>query len=123
MEDVTSDTTEQQAALFAALADPTRLRLVKLLSRQRDQHPLCVNALAGRLGVSQSAVSQHLRVLRSAGLGKGQRMGYRVHYFINPDVLGHLRDLVWDTLNPEGPGGGQPCEQLRQGSGEDVSSP
>ncbi len=121
MEDVSIETTEQQAALFAALADPTRLRLVKLLSRQRDQHALCVNALAGRLGVSQSAVSQHLRVLRGAGLVKGQRMGYRVHYYINPDVVERLRDLLWDALNPEGAGGGEPGEQLRQGREEDVS--
>ena len=123
MEELTTENVEQQAALFAALADPTRLKLVKLLSRQRDQHALCVNALAGRLGVSQSAVSQHLRVLRGAGLVKGQRRGYRVHYFINPDVLEHLRDLVWDALNPEGAKDGEPCQQFRQGRDEDVSSP
>ena len=117
------DTTEEQAALFAALADPTRLKLVKLLSRQRDQHALCVNALAGRLGVSQSAVSQHLRVLRGAGLVKGQRRGYRVHYFINPDVLQRLQELVWDALNLEGAEQGQPCQQSREGRDRDVSSP
>jgi len=108
MEDVTIETTEQQAALFAALADRTRLRLVKLLSRQRDQHALCVNALAGRLGVSQSAVSQHLRVLRSAGLVKGEKLGYRVHYFVNPEVEERLRHLVLDVLNIEEADEGQP---------------
>jgi ArsR family transcriptional regulator len=123
MEDVTIDTAEQQAALFAALADPTRLRLVKLLSRQRDQHALCVNALAGRLGVSQSAVSQHLRVLRGAGLVKGQRRGYRVHYFINPDVLERLRDLVWDALNVEGGDEGQPRHDPSPERDEDMASP
>lgn len=101
MEDNPIDAIAQEAALFRALADPTRLRLVKLLSRQRDQHALCVNALAGRLGVSQPAVSQHLRVLRSVGLVKGQRGGYRVHYFLNPEVEGRLRQLVRDVLNVE----------------------
>jgi DNA-binding transcriptional ArsR family regulator len=78
---------EEQAALFGVLADPTRLKLLQLLSRQQEQDALCVNALAYRLGITQSAVSQHLRVLKSAGLVKGERRGYRVHYFINQAAL------------------------------------
>ena len=123
MEELTTENVEEQAALFAALADPTRLKLVKLLSRQRDQHALCVNALAGRLGVSQSAVSQHLRVLRGAGLVKGQRWGYRVHYFINPEVEERLRHLVLDVLNVEEGDEGQIRHVPCPGSEEDVASP
>jgi len=78
---------EGQAALFGVLADPTRLKLLKLLSQQQEPDALCVNALAHRLGITQSAVSQHLRVLKAAGLVKGERRGYRVHYFINKEVL------------------------------------
>jgi len=74
---------DEQATLFGVLADPTRLKLLRLLARQREPNALCVNALACRLGVTQSAVSQHLRVLKSAGLVKGERRGYRIHYFIN----------------------------------------
>jgi ArsR family transcriptional regulator len=74
---------EKQAALFSVLADPTRLKLLKLLSRQKEPDALCVNALAYRLGVTQSAVSQHLKILKSAGLVKGERRGYRIHYFIS----------------------------------------
>ena len=117
MENVAIDTTEQQAALFAALADPTRLKLVKLLSRQREPHALCVNALAGLLGVSQSAVSQHLRVLRSAGLVRGQRRGYRVHYFVNSEVVARIRDLVSDALDVERSIGGQSCGDSCQKEG------
>ena len=95
--------TEEQAALFAVLADPTRLKLVKLLRQQRDSSALCVNALAGFLGVTQSAVSQHLRVLKSIGLVKGERRGYRVHYFINPNVLERCRILASDALSIEEP--------------------
>ena len=51
------ENTAEQAAIFSALADPTRLKLVKLLCRQRDPDALCVNALASLLGVTQSAVS------------------------------------------------------------------
>jgi len=72
--------TDEQAAVFSALADPIRLRLVRLLCRQRGPNALCVNALAAFLGVSQSAVSQHLRVLKAIGLVKGERRGYHIHY-------------------------------------------
>jgi len=86
--------TEEQAAVFSALADPTRLKLVKLLCHKHGPDALCVNALAGLLRVTQSAVSQHLRVLRATGLVKGERRGYHVHYFINPDALRRCQELV-----------------------------
>lgn len=94
----------KQAAIFAALADPTRLRLVKLLCRQRAPDALCVNALAMMLEVSQSAVSQHLRVLRAIGLVEAKRRGYRVHYFVNWETLEHCRDLVMAALSADTPG-------------------
>jgi ArsR family transcriptional regulator len=98
---------EKQAAVFSALADPTRLRLVRLLCQQRDPDALCVNALAGFLGVTQSAVSQHIRVLKSAGLVKGLRRGYHIHYFINHDTLERWREEILAALtieeqNPDG---------------------
>jgi ArsR family transcriptional regulator len=96
--------TDEQAAVFAALSDPTRLKLVKLLCRQRDHDALCVNALAALLGVTQSAVSQHLRVLRAIGLVKGERRGYHIHYFINRDVLERCRQLASAALSMEEPG-------------------
>lgn len=89
---------EEQAALFSILADPTRLRLLRLLSRQWEPDALCVNALAGLLGVTQSAVSQHLRILKSAGLVKGERRGYHIHYFVNREALEHCRNLVSGAL-------------------------
>ena len=80
-------TSEEQAVLFSVLSDPTRLKLLKILSQQQELHALCVNDLASLLGITQSAVSQHLRVLRSAGLVKGRRRGYRIHYFVNDYAL------------------------------------
>ncbi len=100
--------TEEQAAVFAVLSDPTRLRLVKLLCRQHGSHALCVNALASLLGVTQSAVSQHLRVLKNIGLVKGERRGYHVHYFINRDALKRCRNLVSATLIIEEPNKEEP---------------
>lgn len=91
--------TQEQATIFAVLADPTRLKLVKLLQRQRGSSALCVNALASYLGVTQSAVSQHLRLLKSIGLVKGERRGYHIHYFINRNVLERYRELTADVLH------------------------
>ena len=93
------ENTDEQASIFSALADPTRLRLIKLLRKQRDPDALCVNALAGLLGVTQSAISQHLRVLKSIGLVKGERKGMVIHYFINRDVLDQYRQLTISALS------------------------
>jgi ArsR family transcriptional regulator, arsenate/arsenite/antimonite-responsive transcriptional repressor len=91
----TPDDTDAMVALFKALSDPSRLRLVKLLASRvggKDSDgcgagPLCVNALAERLKITQSAVSQHLRVLRHVGLVRGSRKGAFVHYSVDLDGL------------------------------------
>jgi ArsR family transcriptional regulator len=103
--------TEEQAAVFGALADPTRLRLIKLLCRQRASHALCVNALAAFLNVTQSAVSQHLRVLRAFGLVSGERRGYHVHYFINREALERCWNLTSAALTMETPDKEEKCEK------------
>jgi len=94
---------EEQAAIFSALADPTRLKLLKLLYGQQEPNALCVNALAHLLGVTQSAVSQHLRVLKSIGLVKGERKGYRIHYFVNRDRLENCRNLISAVFSLDDP--------------------
>lgn len=113
----------EQAVLFSALSDPTRLRLLKHLQRQHRPDALCVNALAGLLGVSQSAVSQHLRVLKGIGLVKGERRGYHVHYSINRDALDELRRLACAVLSVEDSSQGEQlcrehCHERRE---QDVS--
>ena len=117
------ENTDEQAAVFGALADPTRLRLVKLLCRQRDPDALCVNALARLLGVTQSAVSQHLRVLRAIGLVKGERRGYHIHYFVNQDVVEKCRRLTSAALSIEEPSEKESCQEYcPERREEDVSS-
>jgi len=101
MEETIYRRAEEQAMVFSVLADPTRLKLVKLLCRQRQPDALCVNALAGLLGVTQSAVSQHLRVLKAISLVKGERRGYRIHYYINRDRMEHCREQVLAALTIE----------------------
>jgi len=101
MEETIYRRAEEQAMVFSALADPTRLKLVKLLCRQDQPDALCVNALAGLLDVTQSAVSQHLRVLKAISLVKGERRGYRIHYHINRDIMEHCREQVLAALTIE----------------------
>jgi len=93
------DEIEEVAEIFKALSDPTRLRLVKLLGEHGGA--LCVNALAHRLGVTQSAVSQHLRVLRQAGLVNGQRRGHFVHYSLDRDRLEQYKARLRETLGED----------------------
>ena len=95
--------TEEEVAVFKALADPTRLRLVMLLCHQPVSDALCVNALAGILGVSQSAVSQHLRILKNIGLVRGERRGYRIHYTIEHQTLDRCHEFFLTALKVKEP--------------------
>lgn len=83
-------------AAIQALADPTRRAVFEAL---RDG-PRPVGEIAGGLPVSRPAVSQHLRVLKGAGLVHDEKQGARRLYRIDPDGLGALRaylDGFWDT--------------------------
>jgi len=70
--------------LMGVLAVENRLRIITLL---RDHKSLCVNALACHLDISQSAVSQHLRILHLKGFVTSHRCGYYTHYSLNREVL------------------------------------
>jgi DNA-binding transcriptional ArsR family regulator len=80
---------------LAALADPTRRRVFERLK----SGPQSVGAIARRMPVSRPAVSQHLKVLKDAGLVADRPEGTRRVYFIDPSGLGDLRrwlDQFWD---------------------------
>ena len=80
---------------FAALGDPTRRAVFELL---RDG-PRAVGELARELPVSRPAVSQHLRVLKEAGLVTERRDGTRRLYRIDPEGIGELQAYFasfWD---------------------------
>ncbi len=69
--------------ILKALGEPRRFQLLQLMS----ERSYCVRALAHRSGLSESAVSQHLKVLREAGLVYGIKKGYYTHYRLDKDVL------------------------------------
>ncbi len=72
--------------LLKAIADETRMKIVTLLL----QHKYCVRALERKLEISEAAVSQHLKILREAGLLVGEKRGYFMHYDVNREVLHEL---------------------------------
>ncbi len=66
-----------------AIADDTRLKLLECLLTKN----YCVKALAEEISISESAVSQHLKILREADLVIGEKRGYFVHYSVKRDKL------------------------------------
>jgi DNA-binding transcriptional ArsR family regulator len=79
---------------IAALGDSTRRTIFELLG----DGPRSVGDLAGELPVSRPAVSQHLRVLKDAGLVSESRVGTRRVYRVEPDAVAELRsyfDAFW----------------------------
>lgn len=101
-------TAELVASAFRILSVETRARMVELLK----SGPLCVGGLARKLGVTPAAVSQHLKLMRSAGLVTSARRGYYVHYELSPEAFSRLRGLAqqfFDVQPP--PNGSQGCCQ------------
>ncbi len=79
------------AEVFKALGDPTRLQLICLLATDTSGK-LGVSDLAERLGISQPAVSQHLKNLRGEGIVDSRREGFYVYYTLNRERLVAFRD-------------------------------
>jgi DNA-binding transcriptional ArsR family regulator len=80
----------QDAGRYGALADGTRLAIITRLA----DGPLPVGRLAAGLPVSRSAVSQHLKILKDAGLVEDTAAGTRRIYRLNPAALAALRDQL-----------------------------
>ncbi len=75
------------AELFKLLSVDTRIGIVEVLKRS----PLSVGEIAEAVEVTQSAASQHLRVLKDAGLVTAERRGYFVYYSLDRDALEECR--------------------------------
>ena len=81
---------ERLARMFKLMSVDTRVRMIQVLKRRS----LCVNALARSLELTPAAISQHLRVLRDAGIVTARKQGYFVHYRINEKVLARWRETA-----------------------------
>lgn len=78
------------AEVFKALGDPKRLKIIRVLA-SNPRNTLSVSDLANRLGISQPAVSQHIKILKSVGILEANKVGFHVYYHTNLDTLTRLR--------------------------------
>lgn len=70
------------ANVFKVLGDPTRLRMIRLLASNMEDK-LCVIDLAKKLGITQPAASQHLKILKNANFLYTQKERPRIYYYLN----------------------------------------
>src|SRR5512134_1626257 len=83
---------DEELATFAkAIAHPTRVRILRMLARKEAR--MCSH-IVDDLPLAQSTVSEHLRILRSAGLVQANEQGPRVSYCIVPSALKRLKALL-----------------------------
>lgn len=90
---VEAETTEAEeiAAIARALGHPTRIRIVRLLLEHGD----CVcGTIVGEIGLAQSTVSEHLRILKAGGVIRGTIDGPRVCYCLNPAQVTTLQTFL-----------------------------
>ncbi|HIQ00263.1 TPA: transcriptional regulator [Candidatus Bipolaricaulota bacterium] len=85
---------ELLAETFRVLSDPTRVRILYLLSRAE----LCVHDLAQLLGISQPAASHHLRILRMQGLVRTRREGKSIYYALDDEHVVELFRCGYDHV-------------------------
>lgn len=91
-----NDITKVMASVFKALSDHNRLKIIKMLaSNQSDT--FFVSQIAEKLGISQPAASQHIKVLKNIGIVEDNRKGYRIYYSIDLDTMKKLK-LMTDDL-------------------------
>ncbi len=82
---------EEEAKLFRALGDETRLAVIRQLQEQGE---VCVCDFVACCDLAQPTVSHHLKVLREAGIVSADKRGLWVFYTLNPEKLRVLRDWL-----------------------------
>lgn len=83
--------------ILKALADETRFKILQLLLRRS----YCVRSLAKLLTLSEATISQHLKVLKDAGLITGEKCGYFMHYEVERAALAALTESLENLSNTE----------------------
>jgi ArsR family transcriptional regulator len=91
-ETLDDDQAEGTAAIFKALADPARVKIVNLLARSEEA--VCACAFHPVLGLTQATVSHHLKKLTDAGLLEREQRGKWAYFSLNPEAVSLLEGLV-----------------------------
>lgn len=87
MEEPQDEQTERLAAVFKALSEPVRLRILERLNRAEPEDPIGVCELADSLKLPQPNVSHHLAILKTAGLVRCSKEACKCYYRTNSAVL------------------------------------
>ena len=74
--------------MLKALSEPMRLKIYQALLERKH----CVRSLSKKLGISESAISQHMKVMKDAGLVYGEKFGYHTHYLPLQDAINFLTE-------------------------------
>ena len=83
--------TIEPAEIFKVLSVDTRVKIVELL---KVNGPLGVKDISEKLGITPPAVSQHLKILKQAGLVRSERKGYWIPYSINEEAMENCREIL-----------------------------
>ena len=78
----------ERARMLKALGEPTRLKIYQALLERKH----CVRSLSKKLGISESAISQHMKVMKDAGLVYGEKFGYHTHYLPLQEAVDFLTE-------------------------------
>lgn len=89
---LTEDEAVSHARLLKALADPTRLRILSLLSRHEGE--VCVFEIVESFTLEQPTISHHLRILRDAGLVDCRKKGLWAYYYVRREALTRAREVI-----------------------------
>jgi ArsR family transcriptional regulator len=81
------------AAMFKALGDPVRLRLLSMIA-SRPEGGVCVCELTPAFALSQPTISHHLKLLRQAGLVDCERRGTWVYYWVRPETTDRMAAML-----------------------------
>ena len=90
-------TEKEMIKIFKALSVDSRVKILKLIK----DRTLCVNAIKQQLDITQPAVSQHLSILKAAGLVNHDRYGSIIHYSMNVSRLEDFKKSVQKYLGDE----------------------
>ncbi len=88
---------EKLARIFRLLSADARVRIVQLLKRRS----LCVTELTSQLGITRPATSQHLGLLRNAGIVKALKRGFFVYYYLDKKKMSLLSKAANELLSLE----------------------
>jgi ArsR family transcriptional regulator len=89
---------ERRVAALRALADPTRLEILRLVAAQAG--PVCVCDIVDRFDLAQPTISHHLKVLRQGGFLRTSKVGIWAFYELDPAGAGRIAETLEELAGP-----------------------